>query len=484
MFKNYISWLIFFVLVIDVSSTELGFSEEEREYIRKNPVVHFAAEFDNYPVSFYNKHDKQWQGIVFDVLKKVETLTGMSFEVANEPSSSWADILKMLEDGKVPMISELIRSKERENRFLWSETALMKSNHVLISKLEHPYISMNEILYMKVGFSKGTAHEELFKLWFPNHSNYTEYENQISAFKALELGEIDLFMTGQNVLLTMINYMELPGYKINVLFDRTYESLLGFNKNERILRSILEKTLQQVDVEKISEQWRRKTYDYRIKLAEVRFQWLIGVAVLFLCIIILLLVLYKRIRSEEKRLETLVQQRTAEIDEQRKLLEYMSLTDTLTDLPNRRNFDMRLDIEWRSAIREKQAISFLMIDIDDFKKYNDKYGHQHGDEVLRTIAKTIEHTLKRPGDFVARWGGEEFAVILSNTSSGGALKIAELIRENVEKTSVTVSIGVNTQAPDQGSSLKYFVSIADKELYRAKENGKNRVCVTSSFSIF
>jgi diguanylate cyclase (GGDEF)-like protein len=163
----------------------------------------------------------------------------------------------------------------------------------------------------------------------------------------------------------------------------------------------------------------------------------------------------------------------------------MSLTDQLTGLPNRRNFDMRLDMEWKIAIREKQSISFLMLDIDHFKIYNDKYGHQQGDEVLRKIAENIEHTLNRPGDFVARWGGEEFAILLSNTDANGALKIAETIRMNVENMSVplsngtvvklTVSIGVNTQSPEN-SPLEHFISVADKELYRAKEAGRNRVC--------
>jgi diguanylate cyclase (GGDEF)-like protein len=222
-------------------------------------------------------------------------------------------------------------------------------------------------------------------------------------------------------------------------------------------------------------------------MMEARFPLLIGATALSLLVLSLVLVLFFRIRNEEKRLEVLVQKRTAEIEQQRKLLEYMSLTYPLTGLPNRRNFDMRLDIEWQIAIREKQKISFLMLDIDYFKNYNDLYGHQQGDEVLCIIAKIIAQAPKRPGDFVARWGGEEFAVLLSNTGTSGAVKIAENIRTNVENTNMplvdgsvaklTISIGVNTQIPEQGSSLESFISIADKELYRAKEMGRNKVCV-------
>jgi diguanylate cyclase (GGDEF)-like protein len=236
----------------------------------------------------------------------------------------------------------------------------------------------------------------------------------------------------------------------------------------------------------ITEQWLTKTYDYRVRLLEAQRPWLVGAIALSLAVLFLILVLLFRTRNEGKRLEVLVQKRTAEINEQRKLLEYLSLTDQLTGLPNRRNFDMRLDIEWRIAIREKQEISFLMLDIDHFKDYNDGYGHLQGDEVLFMIAKIIEHALKRPGDFVARWGGEEFAVLLSNTDASGALKIAESIRADVENMNVslsngvtaklTVSIGVSTQIPEPDSSLDDFISAADKELYRAKGTGRNRIC--------
>jgi diguanylate cyclase (GGDEF)-like protein len=440
------------------------FSEEEREYIRKSPVVPFAAELDNYPISFYNKHENQWQGVIPDVLREIEKLTGLSFEIFESKKGS-------------------------TTQELWSKTALMKDKHALISKLEYPDIGSNEILYKKVGLIKGTAHTELFKFWFPNHPNIVEFENATMAFKALELEDIDLLMASQNKLLLMTNYMEQPGYKVNVLFEYPYESYLGFNKGEHVLLSIVEKTLLQIDTERIAEIWEHKVYDYRVKFAEMQFLWFIGSSILFFCIIILLFVLYEKNRNEGKRLEILVQKRAAELEEQRKLLEHMSLTDQLTKLPNRRNFDMRLDLEWRNAIRSKHSISLLMLDIDNFKDYNDKYGHQKGDEILCIISRAISQTLKRSTDFVARWGGEEFAILLSFTDAEGAVKVAEFIRSNIENTKIplinkanaalTVSIGVNTMVPKQSSSMDAFLSLADKELYRAKETGKNKVCHVS-----
>jgi diguanylate cyclase (GGDEF)-like protein len=167
-------------------------------------------------------------------------------------------------------------------------------------------------------------------------------------------------------------------------------------------------------------------------------------------------------------------------------IEMLSLIDQLTSIPNRRGFDKQMKMEWSRAIREKTPLSFLIMDVDKFKVYNDTYGHQQGDFVLRKVAHTVEQTLNRPADFAARWGGEEFVVLLPNTDATGALNIAEQIRLNISEviipcadgaeTKVTISIGANTIIPEVNSSCDNFVSEADKALYRAKETGRNRVC--------
>jgi len=457
-----------------------GINDEEREYILTHPVVFFAAEYDNYPISFYNTHENQWQGIAFDVLEEMEMLTGISFQRANDQQAEWPRLLKTLEEGKASIITELIPSKDRLERFLWPKNSLMQDKYALISKEKLRDVNINEVLHMKIGLFRGTAHTELFKTWFPNHPNTVEYENTEDAFEALERDEIEMVMASQNLLLVLTNYMELPGYKINILFDRSFESFFGLNKNEEILCSIIDKALEHMDVQKISGRWTRKTYDYRVKMAQSQLPWLVGVSILLLFVIVLLLVLYRRTRSEEKRLEDLVQKRTAELNKQYKLLEHISMTDQLTEIPNRHSFDSRLNLEWRRAMREKLPISFLMLDVDKFKIYNDAYGHQEGDAILKAVAKCIEQTVRRPGDLIARWGGEEFTVLLPNTNFQGALKVAEAIRSNIERsTVVTISIGVNTQIPEQNSSVDKFISAADNALYKAKEMGRNRVCATA-----
>jgi diguanylate cyclase (GGDEF)-like protein len=164
-------------------------------------------------------------------------------------------------------------------------------------------------------------------------------------------------------------------------------------------------------------------------------------------------------------------------------------TDQLTNLPNRRFFDERLLVEWERAVRASMPISILMLDLDHFKKYNDTHGHLNGDKVLRTVSKIFTKELKRPADFVVRWGGEEFAVIVPDTGSHGAAYLAENIRRNVENaeillddgavTKITVSIGVNTMIPTYGCSTSDFIRQADDALYKAKDKGRNRVCIYS-----
>jgi len=173
--------------------------------------------------------------------------------------------------------------------------------------------------------------------------------------------------------------------------------------------------------------------------------------------------------------------------EQIRINEHLSMYDQLTDLPNRRCFEIRIDAEWGRALREKIPISILIVDIDFFKNYNDTYGHQQGDVALQSVAKAFEAIIKRPGDLPARWGGEEFIVLLPNTDSNGAESTAEQLRAFIEemeiplpnesRAKITVSIGVNTEIPTIDSTKEKFISGADEALYSAKNRGRNRVCV-------
>lgn len=159
--------------------------------------------------------------------------------------------------------------------------------------------------------------------------------------------------------------------------------------------------------------------------------------------------------------------------------------DGLTGLSNRRRFDEYLHGEWRRAQREQSPLSLLIVDVDHFKAYNDCYGHLPGDEALRRVAEAISAGCYRPADLAARFGGEEFAIILPNTPIEGANMVAERIRSSIEAlqiphmrsstgTHLTASIGGVTMQPDREASVIDFIGKADQALYRAKQQGRNR----------
>jgi diguanylate cyclase (GGDEF)-like protein len=166
-------------------------------------------------------------------------------------------------------------------------------------------------------------------------------------------------------------------------------------------------------------------------------------------------------------------------------IERLGMIDALTDIPNRRFFDMRIKEEWRRTCRHKSCMCILMLDGDQFKNYNDTDGHPQGDQLLKFIGRVLTNNLHRPSDMAARLGGEEFAVLLGDTDTTGAIKVAEAIRQDVETgvvhtpqgdpTSITISIGVSTVIPTMEGEIADFIQQADKYLYIAKETGRNRV---------
>lgn len=168
----------------------------------------------------------------------------------------------------------------------------------------------------------------------------------------------------------------------------------------------------------------------------------------------------------------------------------LAMTDGLTSVANRRAFDEALLREWRATQRTGLPTSLLLLDVDRFKDFNDYYGHQVGDDCLRTVAAAVVANVRRPRDFVARYGGEEIAVILPETDAAGALAVAESVRQAIEDIGiphianpagngfVTVSLGVTTAVSSLGGTINVpegLLLTADSALYKAKHNGRNRV---------
>lgn len=181
-----------------------------------------------------------------------------------------------------------------------------------------------------------------------------------------------------------------------------------------------------------------------------------------------------------------------ELEKKNNELQRLSSLDGLTCIANRRRFDEYLEQEWLRAARGNKILSLILTDIDHFKSYNDNYGHQGGDEVLRNVAQSLATGTHRPGDLVARYGGEEFAIILPDTDPEGAARVAEAIRQGVERLNiphehstaadhVTISMGVASIIPREGGLPATLIEAADEALYRAKRGGRN--CYVSAHDL-
>jgi diguanylate cyclase (GGDEF)-like protein/PAS domain S-box-containing protein len=166
----------------------------------------------------------------------------------------------------------------------------------------------------------------------------------------------------------------------------------------------------------------------------------------------------------------------------------LSFKDGLTGLANRRRFDSFLSTEWSSARRNQRPLSLVMIDIDHFKEYNDRYGHVQGDYCLRRIARALSGSAARPRDLLARYGGEEFALVLPETDKAGAAHVAARCRNAVlaeriphdgspVAPTVTISMGVDTIVPSPDDDVVQFIGETDRRLYRAKQSGRNSLVV-------
>lgn len=295
--------------------------------------------------------------------------------------------------------------------------------------------------------------------------------------------------------LEYLEYAALEIKSVNNYFVRILKATYNERDLSNLSLSVLEKKISHINMviqKLINYEINIANYE-RKKFLEVYDNTLMRLAIVLSLIIagILLVSLYvfMSIQKDHSKLE----EATKKLRRANKKLENVSYTDSLTSLHNRRYFNLVYDRELKRAKRAKSYITFMMLDIDFFKQYNDTYGHIEGDFALKSVAKVLKDTLKRPSDFVFRLGGEEFGVLLTQTDESNSARLAREIcdairgREIVHESSkvnqyLTMSIGVVCCIADDALNEKILISRADEMLYEAKETGRDRYVITSNVS--
>jgi len=295
---------------------------EEKEYIAKHVeqglAIPYLAKYDNYPVSFYNTRDAEWQGISFDIIAEISALTGLAFAPVNKPDVVWSDLLPRLRSGEASMTNELIYSGNRVGSYIWADEPYFIDYLAFLSKSEYKDVDVSRLGRTRVGLIKESAYAEFFYDRFPEHKAVVIYEDLYQAVSGLENGEVDLLMATKCTLLNITNYLEKPGFKANVIFMRTSESSFGFHADEEMLCSIISKAQSIVNTHAAVDYWQRMVFDYKGAMEREQFPLRISFTMLVVLIIMLLIVLVIRSRHASVLLEATVRERTKELEMQTK----------------------------------------------------------------------------------------------------------------------------------------------------------------------
>ncbi len=352
-----------------------------------------------------------------------------------------------------------------------------------------PVSELNDILYT---YNASLA-PTLYKAKFEMISPYELRQNITNGIKRVERrwqSYVSHYKSSEE--LEYINYASREIEKTNLYFYKVLAALKAGKELQKLSVSSLDSHIEHINgvIKRILDYEMRVAQFERRSFRQSYESTMQAVSLILILIIALILFVtyyvFKSIQKEHTKLEIA----TKKLKQANKKLESASYTDSLTGLHNRRYFNYVYERELRRAKRDKKYITFMMVDIDYFKQYNDTYGHIAGDHTLKIVAKVIKSCFRRPSDFVFRLGGEEFGILLLDTDEINSARLAkELCRkvkeQGIEHKSslvadvVTVSVGVVSCIADESLDDEVLIKRADEMLYEAKESGRDRYMITS-----
>lgn len=430
------------------------------------------------------KENNKTKGLIVDIVEELGKRKNWNIEVQ---ATNWEEAQSKVILGKADALLQINKSEERKELYDFS-IDLLKSEFSIFKNCNDIHIkSIDDLKNKKVGV------EELGypRYFLKNHRDIeiVAIEDPISGFEMIDSGLIDAVVldrwTGEYALakskLSGIRVIENP-------VETIYSNIAVGKGNEELLKEInkgLEEMKSDGTINKIKDHWRgEEVLCYTESEVNRNIRYVIfGI---FILLILIALLTIRKLRKINKALELEVEKRTEKLYESNEKLKKLSNLDGLTNIFNRRYFDKAFKKVWKLSLREKLPLSLILLDIDYFKKCNDDYGHLAGDAYLKALAKILESAVRRPGDLVARFGGEEFIILLYNTPEEGGRILAEEIRRKVEKTSVdyrgieiknTISLGLASLVPSKDLNPNYLIELADEAMYEAKNMGRNKVCI-------
>lgn len=430
---------------------------DEQAYVASHPEIPYCVDPDWEPFEIITR-DGTHEGIAADLLRLAAQRVGLTLRLVR--TKDWDESLSASQEGRCTMLSFLNQTNKREQWLTFTDPLFIDSN-VFITRQEHAFIlDPSSLEDETIVFPSGTAMEERIRQDYPNLRT-TSVESERDAIHAVEIKKADLTLRSLIVAAYVIRKEGLFNLKIAGQLPSYANHLrVGIRKSEPLLRDILNKGIASITP---FERGQIVNRHVSIKVEAAPDYTLLLWGAGGLSVVLFLVSLYA------------LHQRSLRCHLQR-----VSRTDALTNLANRTWLNSVLPAEISRALRSKQALSVILLDIDHFKKINDQYGHLIGDQVLIKVAKLLQAAV-RPYDTCARWGGEEFLILCPNTSLSVAHTIAERVRLSIAEHDfgapgpVTISAGVSCLI--EYDSEDKLLGRADSALYISKNQGRNRVTI-------
>ena len=436
------------------------FNKEEISYLENKKIIKMCVDPNFLPYEQITKEGK-YIGLVADIISQLSKNSNIKFEL--QITKSWSESFEFVKDKKCDILPFTAQTTSREQFFNFTQPYI-KFPAVVATKDNEFFInSLNEIKNKKVGMVKGYALIELVKYKYPNVI-IEEVSSTKDGLEKVNKGEIYAFVGSLPTVAYDRQKYNLQNIRITGKISEDLLARIAIRKDSVILRDILNKAINSLtdeDRERITNKWitivKEKQFD--IKLI---FQ-VIG-AMLILFILIISIIIY----NANKKLSII-----------NKELERLSETDKLTSLFNRMKLDNILEKEISLKKRYNVPLSIVLTDIDLFKNVNDTYGHIIGDTILKEFSNILLGSI-RETDFVGRWGGEEFLIILPHTKKDEAFILSEHLRKKIEDNifdnniKITASFGIYECNSNNATTC---VSNADKALYQAKNSTRNCIKV-------
>ena len=458
------------------TSRQLNLSSAEEAFLGSLDQVRVAVDPDWAPFEYYDQQG-QLQGISADYLQLLEERLGLNIELVR--NLTWPEVMEAARNREIDLVPAITPTPQRR-QFLGFTQPYVRSPMVLVTRQEVDYIAdIRNLEGQTLLVVKDYASDEMLTHHFPDLT-VERVNSTLEALQRVAAGDADVYVGNLAAATHLIKAEGLANLKVSGQTPFSFDLSMAVRSDWPQLVAIFDKLLRNV-----TQQEHSQIYNRWVELPQAQgFPWRSVLPVLLgLLALMLILGLYTlhliRLNRRIRRVNTRLHEAESELLEKNCELERMSITDKLTGCYNRHHLDRVLTEQVALALRHERPLSVVLFDLDYFKAVNDQYGHQVGDEVLKSFAELVRQKV-RTTDVVGRWGGEEFLLICPETHCNQALLVAEKIRkaldEHVCPHGIAQKISAGVMGLKQGMTLDQLLSGADYQLYRAKAAGRNRVC--------